>query len=140
MNKVSKKTTRFGNFVTDEELAELSKGFVLKNTSNSTTCALRNFKAWEKARKCRSLGERVPPNLLQTSDKAILDRWLSRYVVETRNKNGAYYPPATLYQLLIGILRYMRMENSSCPNFLDKRDLAFKQLHGTLNSHFRKLH
>ena len=31
---------RFGNFVTDEELAELSNGFVLTNTSNSTTWAL----------------------------------------------------------------------------------------------------
>ena len=34
----------------------------------------------------------------------------------------------------------MRIENSSCPNFLDKKDPAFKQLHGTLDSHFRKLH
>ena len=28
----------------------------------------------------------------------------------------------------------------SCPNFLDKRDPVFKQLHGTLDSHFQKLH
>ena len=34
----------------------------------------------------------------------------------------------------------MRAENTSCPNFLDKRDSAFKQFHGTLDSHFRKLH
>ena len=34
----------------------------------------------------------------------------------------------------------MRIENSSCPNFLDKKDPAFKQLHGTLDFHFRKLH
>ena len=34
----------------------------------------------------------------------------------------------------------MRIENSSCPNFLDKREPTYKQLHGTLDSHFRKLH
>ena len=68
---------RFGNFITDDELSELSKGFVPKNTSNSTSWALRNFKAWEKARNSRLPGERVPPNLLQTSDKAVLNSWLS---------------------------------------------------------------
>ena len=70
----------------------------------------------------------------------MLNSWLSHYVAEMCNKNGAFYPPSTLYQLLVGILRHMRIENSSCPNFLDKRDPAFKQLHGTLDSHFRKLH
>ena len=60
--------------------------------------------------------------------------------MDTRTKDGSYYPPSTIYQLLSGILRYMRAENSSCPNFLDKRDPAFKSLHGTLDVHFRKLH
>ena len=130
---------RFGNFITDKELAELCKGFVPKNTSNGTSWALWNFKARRKTRNSCFSDERVPPNLLQTSNKAVLNIWLSRYV-ETRNKNGTFYPPSTLYQLLVGILRHMTIENSSCPNFLDKRDPAFKQLHGTLDSHFRKLH
>ena len=131
---------RFANFVTDEELADFSKGFVPKNTTSSTSWAIRNYKAWEEARNTSYPSKKVPPNLLRTTDKALLNEWLSRYVVETRNKSGAHYPPSTLYQLLGEILRHMRTENTSCPNFLDKRDSAFKQLHGTLDSHFRKLH
>ena len=112
---------RFKTFVTDDELANLSKGFsVHKNTSNSTGpgWGLHNFQAWTKAHNRRFPNDMVPPDLLQTSDKSFLNTWLSRYIVETRDRNGAYYPPSTLYQLLSGILR---AENTSCPNFLDKR-------------------
>ena len=34
----------------------------------------------------------------------------------------------------------MRNKNPSCPNFLDKKDRRFKQLHGTLDAYFHKLH
>ena len=34
----------------------------------------------------------------------------------------------------------MRNKNPSCPNFLDKKDARFKQLHGTLDAYFHKLH
>ena len=101
---------------------------------------LWNFQAWEKARNTRFPDDKVPPNLLQTNDKSVVNAWLSRYVVETRNRDGSCYPLSTLYQLLGGILRHVRNKNATCPNFLDKRDLSFEQLHGTLDSLFRKLH
>ena len=34
----------------------------------------------------------------------------------------------------------MREVNPHCPNFLDKKDASFRQLHHTLDVHFRKLH
>ena len=34
----------------------------------------------------------------------------------------------------------MRNKNPSCPNFLDKKDCHFKQLQGTLDAYFHKLH
>ena len=93
-----------------------------------------------KARNICVPSERVPPNLLQSTDKAILNDWLSRYVIETRNRSGAHYPPSTLYQLLGGVLGHMWTENTSYPNFSDKQDPALKQFHETLDSHFQKLH
>ena len=34
----------------------------------------------------------------------------------------------------------MRATNPDCPNFLDQKNLQFRTLHGTLDSHFRHLH
>ena len=50
------------------------------------------------------------------------------------------YPPSTLHQLLCGILRRMRELNPNCPTFLDKSDNRFRNLQGTLDSYFHKLH
>ena len=75
-----------------------------------------------------------------STDANILNTHLSRFVVETRKSNGEAYPPATLHQLLCGVLRHMRDCNPGCPNFLDKKDSRFKQLHGTLDSYFHDLH
>ena len=55
-----------------------------------------------------------------STDANILNTHLSRFVVETRKSNGEAYPPATLHQLLCGVLRHMRDCNHGCPNFLDK--------------------
>ena len=54
--------------------------------------------------------------------------------------NGKQYPPSSIYQLLTALLRIMRASNSLSPNFLDKKNPAFKQLHNTLDVHFRHLH
>ena len=58
------------------------------------------------------------------------------WTLETRKSNGELYPPATLHQLLCGIVRYMRNKNPACPNFLDKKDSRFRDLHGTLDFYF----
>ena len=82
----------------------------------------------------------VPSNLLCSNDCGLLSMWLSRFVVETRTKSGRRYPPSTIYQLLTGLLYIMRASKPHCPNFLNKKNPDFKQLHSTLNVHFRRLH
>ena len=74
---------RFGNFVTDEELVELSKGFLPKNTSNSTSWALRNFKAWVKAKQ-PLVWRKSMSNLLQTSDGTLSPNRERLYFSESR--------------------------------------------------------
>ena len=34
----------------------------------------------------------------------------------------------------------MRSKNPGCPNFLDKKDSRFQQLHGTVDYYFHQLH
>ena len=76
----------------------------------------------------------VPDDILQCTDPITLNNHLSRFVVEARKSTGEHYPPATLHQLLCGILRHMRSKNPGCPNFLDK-DTRFRHLYGTLDSY-----
>ena len=45
-----------------------------------------------------------------------------------------------IHQLLCGLLRHMKEANPGCLNFLNKEDTRFKQLHGTLDLLFHKLH
>ena len=61
------------------------------------------------------------------------------YVLETRRTDGKRYPISTVYQLLTGILRHMRSVDSQCPNFLDKTNFAFKQLHAAIDNFGRQL-
>ena len=136
----SEPSERFVQFVGDDELSELSKGYTPKNTEANTKWALTNFHAWMQARNKRFPGDPVPSLLLSTSDPATLNAWLCRFVVETRNHKGKAYSPSTIYQLLTALLRHMRTTNAGCPNFLDKKNTHFRPLHGTLDSHFRSLH
>ena len=56
-----------------------------------------------------------------------LDRWLSRFVLEIRRRDGKEYPPNTLYQICCGILRYIREVKPQLDIF---RDAAFASCKG----------
>ena len=43
-------------------------------------------------------------------------------------------------QLLSGLLRHSREVQSNPPNFLDRNDTHFKELHGACDATFRNLH
>lgn len=123
----------------DTELKEFSEGYKPKNTVISTNWSIKTFQLWQQERNCFEPNS-IPTDLFTSKDPALLSRYLSLFVIEVRKKSGEKYPPATLHQLLCGILRHMRQINDSCPNFMDKQDLRFKQLHNTLDSLFHKLH
>ena len=61
------------------------------------------------------------------------------FVCETRTTSGECYPPKSIYSLLSGILRYMRSNNPSYPNFLDKKALEFAKFTTTLDNLFKDL-
>ena len=82
----------------------------------------------------------VPDNLFEDGDPGQLATHLSRFVVEAKKTNGEFYPPSTLHLILCALLRHKRDISHSCPNFLDKKDSRFRNLHGTLDAHFHKLH
>ena len=133
---------RFGEFVS-ENLLELTKKTVPKNTQKNTSWAIRNFNDWRAEREQRFPGE--PECREDIFDKSPwnvgeLNHWLSMFVLETQRSDGERYPLTCIYQLLTGILRHMRsVDHESCPNFLDKDNHSFKELHGTIDNLGRQL-
>ena len=66
-------------------------------------------------------GKQVPNSLLKLDSPELLSKWLKLFFAEARKQDGSRYPSKTLYLLLSGLLRYMRLNNPNCPNFLDTK-------------------
>ncbi len=60
-------------------------------------------------------------------------------MAETISCTGESYPPATVYSLLSGILRHMRSQNPTFPNFLDRNNPDFATFITTLDNLFKDL-
>ena len=140
--KVLSPSKRFNHTVTSDEIEQQSKGFVPKNTSRSTEWAYRTFKQWlENRNKLPSIERIYPHDILERAyDADILCGCLQRFVSEARRSDGSPYPPRTIYQILCGLLRYIRNLQIDPPNFLDRTDTKFKKLHNTCDVIFRSLH
>ena len=136
---LSTSSSRFA-FASKKEMSKSAEGITPANTAKTTAWALNNFQRWMASRNSLTPSDPVPDDILQCTNPQLLNNHLSKYVVETRKSNGDFYPPSTIHQLLCSILRHMRNKNPSCPNFLDKKDCHFKQLHGTLDAYFHKLY
>ena len=52
----------------------------------------------------------------------------------------ALYMHQKHYQLLCGLLRHCKSLNPEAPNFLDRNDHRFRELHNVCDSYFRRLH
>ena len=123
----------------------MSYGFVPANTAKNTKWAVGVFKSWLESRNKRTGETTIDANFLDKcfstgeTSRMELCRVLSLFVVEARKQDGKPYPAKTLYHFLAGILRYMRDIDPKAPNFLDQKDGDFKNLHGTMDTHFRAL-
>ena len=93
----------FPQVVSEEELAELSKGYTLKSTEANTKWALNNFFEWMKARNKRLFSQSVPCDILSSCDSAILSEWLYHGLLSrprTRKENFICPPPSISCLLL----------------------------------------
>jgi len=65
--------------------------------------------------------------------------WLALFVTEVRKAGGGKCPPNSVYQILCGILHFVKKQDPLVPNFLDQKDGRFHELHSTFKSIFRQL-
>uniref|UniRef100_A0A1X7V8G3 Uncharacterized protein n=1 Tax=Amphimedon queenslandica TaxID=400682 RepID=A0A1X7V8G3_AMPQE len=137
--KGKRKEKRFGS-VSEEALSSMAKTQMTKNTEKSSKWAMANFVEWFHEYNKRNEDATCPKEVITPScSKDLLNKWLCVYLSETRNKSGELYPPSTIQSLLSGMLRYMRQENPSYPNFFSKDDPAFSMFQATLNNVFKSL-
>ena len=134
------KPTRFKETVADETLEDYSKGFIPQNTAVNTSWAVRNFDDWRAWRNGKDdPAEHVPEDILTKGLPSELNRFLSLYILETRNKKGERYPSKTITLLLAGIKRHMMANNPYAVNILDENSPDFVGLRGVRDRLAREL-
>ena len=94
---------RFGPIVSQSEISRRHEVSVPLNTRKNSNWALNVWNDWVDYRKKADPTD--PPPYLLTMGVTELDKWLSRFVLEVRRKDGKFYPPNSLYQLCCGSLR-----------------------------------
>ena len=132
----SASSSRFAALKSDQEVEEVKKGSTAKNTSKSTAWAINIWKEWSTHRQhsCPLYSDWPVHPLIATPGQ--LDYWLSKFVVEARNKNGESYPPNTLYVICCGLLRYVRELHPEVNFFKDSQYAGFRK---TLDGEMKRL-
>ena len=128
--------SRFASLKSDQEVEEVKKGSTAKNTSKNTAWAINIWKEWSTHRQhtCSSYSDWPVHLLIATPDQ--LDYWLSKFVVEAKNKNGESYPPNTLYGICCGLMRYVRDLHPEVNFFKDPQYAGFRK---TLDGEMKRL-
>ena len=132
---------RFNMTIDDESLREATKAFCPKNTMSNNKWAVKNFAEWIEARR-KKLGEPQKPyrEILFTDNAKELSHWLSAFVKETRKEDGGEYTPKTLYMLIAGLQREMRLHKQSDQVFNVLSDEQFEGFRNVCDHEFRRLH
>lgn len=131
----AKDSKRFKESTTDEEVKNLTKGYIPDNTQKNTAWAVKVFSEWRFARE-----EKCPEDLLTSGNVDLLNYWLPRFVNEARKTDGTPYPPRTINQILAALQRFMLGENHLLPKFLDRHNAIFRPIHNACDSVYHSLH
>ena len=125
----------------EKEMEQICKGFVPENTKKCTNWAVKVFEQWRVQRNATTDddGKLCPSNVLDCPKASELNYWLSRFVVEARREDGNPYPARTLSNLVAGLYRHCRESDAACPNFMNRKDPAFKELNGAIQVRSREL-
>lgn len=110
-------TLRFGPPLSEDDIDTIKQSFESKNTRKNTNWSMTTFQEWRKHR--MEITGAFIPDLVEMNEIE-MNEWMTRFVLEARRKDGAPYPPRSLYQLYVGLLRYNR-EKGNDSNFLDEK-------------------
>ena len=121
--------------LSDEAVKEARKAAVPKTTQKDTLWCIRLWNEWRKERNSRT-EEQIPLDIVGLSP-AVLQRWLSRFVLEVRKKCGTAYPPDSLYHVICGIMRFIRQNGRPEIDFF--KEQAYAEFRATLDAEMKRL-
>ena len=67
----------------------------------------------------------------------VMNYWMQRFIVQDRRKDGAEYPPKSLYLIACGLLRHLRNNSVYDKNFFDENNLDFVELRKVLDAQMK---
>ncbi len=124
--------SRFSQPVPDDEIVKARIKAIPKKTRQDTDYCVRLWNSWRDNR--RKLGFDVPQ--LSEVDKIIQAQWLTRFILEVRKINGSEYPPNTLYHIVNGIMRHVRISNPGTDFY---KDAEYSGFIASLNAEMKRL-
>ena len=102
---------RFAAPKSDTEVVEARKKAIPKKTQQDTDYCIRQWEAWRKHR--------------NEQDSSIpMAYWMERFILEVRKLNGSEYQPNTLYHIVCGIMRYIRITFKADIDFFKDSEFA----------------
>ena len=119
------------------------KRLSLINTLANNKWAVKNFSEWIEARQKKTDVQKHSYKEILFTDKASeLSYWLSAFVKETRKTDGSEYTPKTLYMLIAGLQREIRLHKQSGQAFNLSSDPQFESFRNVCDHayEFRRLH
>ena len=120
----------------EEEILQMHQNGVPLNTGQDTAYCLRLWDAWAASRNVNTeLIDKIPPLLQITTEK--LQFWITRFVLETRKKDGTEYPPNSLYHIVTGLMCYLHVNGRPSTDFF--KDAEFASFRQTLDTEMKRL-
>ena len=126
---------RFALPKSDEQVELAKVASVPFKTQKDTKWCIQIWKEWSGQRSCSSNDADIEDII--SLGAAAQQKWLSRFVLEVRKKDGSPYPSESLYHIVCGILRYIRQNGKPEVDFF--RDKEFAQFRMVLDSEMKRL-
>ena len=126
-------TTRFATPKSEAEIQEARSKGVPKKTRQDTEYCVRVWQEWCEYRQ-QVCGDQIELMTLQPSQ---LSHWLTRFMLEVREKDGSEYPPNTLHHLCAGIMRFLRW--NGLPTLDVFKDPEFAEFRASLDAEMKRL-
>ena len=123
-------------FVVPKAVEEAKQAAIPKETKKDTAWCAKIWNDWSSQRNSSSAsGEHVPD--IANMEITQLQRWMSRFVLEIRKKDGTPYPPESIYHIVCGIMRFVRLNGKPEVDFF--RDQAFAEFRTVLDAEMKRL-
>ena len=122
--------------VSSEQVDELKKVIMPKNTQRSTQWAVRCFNLWLQHQQPIAY-DNCREDLLLSDNMEALCKWLCVCICEMRKEDGSEYTPRSIKQFIAGVHSLQKY----CQVWLlDPNNPSFQALHCTLGNWFKQLH